>query len=104
MPLAQTPRDDLHLRAENLHALSLAGFDSTSPEILCIDEIESTSPFPSNKFALVDYNHLQTKFTVDNPDVRVGRGTRPCCSRVPVAPILNTLRRFTRNNRVARGR
>ncbi len=69
--LIQTPRSDLHLRAENLHALSLAGFDVTEPAILCIDDIPPSSPFPSNRFALVDHNRLQPVFSLDNPDARV---------------------------------
>ncbi|PSR75684.1 hypothetical protein PHLCEN_2v8975 [Hermanssonia centrifuga] len=69
--LIQTPRSDLHLRAENLHALSLAGFDVTEPAILCIDDIPPSSPFPSNRFALVDHNRLQPAFYLENPDARV---------------------------------
>ncbi|KAH8102210.1 DHH phosphoesterase [Cristinia sonorae] len=65
-------RSDLHLRAENLHALELAGLDPSDPPVLCIDDIPSPStPFPSNRFALVDHNHLHSDFTRDNSDPRV---------------------------------
>lgn len=69
--LVQTPRADLHLRPENLHALELAGFDSTDNSLLCADDIPYTSPFPSTKFALVDHNRLLSRFTQDNPEAKV---------------------------------
>ncbi|KAI0342519.1 DHH phosphoesterase [Trametopsis cervina] len=69
--LCQTPRSELRLRAENLHALELAGFDPSNPSILCIDELPITSPFPSTSFALVDHNHLLPRFSHDNPEARV---------------------------------
>ncbi|KAI0787014.1 DHH phosphoesterase [Abortiporus biennis] len=71
IPLSQTPRSDLHLRAENLYALSLAGIDTTALPILCIDDIRKSKPFPSHKFALVDHNRLQPRFSEDNPNARV---------------------------------
>ncbi|KAI0791550.1 hypothetical protein BC629DRAFT_1287604 [Irpex lacteus] len=61
--LSQTPTTDLHLRAENLHALHLAGLDPSAPPILCLDELPSHSPFPSHTFALVDHNRLLPLFT-----------------------------------------
>lgn len=70
--LAQTPRDDLHLRAENAHALSLAGVGVE--DLLCVDEAHptpTTSPFPSTTFALVDHNRLGTRFSENNPTARV---------------------------------
>lgn len=63
MSLSQTPTTDLHLRAENLHALHLAGLDPSNPPILCLDELPSHSPFPSHTFALVDHNRLLPTFT-----------------------------------------
>ncbi|KAI0089394.1 DHH phosphoesterase [Irpex rosettiformis] len=71
VPLSQTLRGDLHLRAENLHAMQLAGLDPSNPPILCIDDIPSASPFPSNTFALVDHNRLLPQFSRDNPDTKV---------------------------------
>ncbi|KAH9927953.1 DHH phosphoesterase [Epithele typhae] len=69
--LTQTPRSDLHLRAENLHALELAHLDPS--DILCIDDVPcaSSDPWPSSTFALVDHNRLQSRFSRDNPDARV---------------------------------
>ncbi|KAH9931452.1 uncharacterized protein B0H18DRAFT_989417 [Fomitopsis serialis] len=71
--LVQTPRGDLHLRAENAHALALAGL--SFDDLLCMDDAspsESTSlPFPSTTFALVDHNRLSAQFSVDNSDARV---------------------------------
>ncbi|KAI0827427.1 DHH phosphoesterase [Trametes gibbosa] len=68
--LTQTPRADLHLRAENLHALSLAQLDADA-DILCVDDIPSNHPFPTADFALVDHNRLQARFARENPDARV---------------------------------
>ena len=64
--LAQTPRNDLHLRAENAHALSLVGV--SLEDLLCVDDVHptSTSPFPSTMFALVDHNRLGTRFSTTN--------------------------------------
>lgn len=69
--LSQTPTTDLHLRAENLHALHLAGLDPSAPPILCLDEL--TSSFPSHTFALVDHNRLLPLFTHStfSPEVKV---------------------------------
>ncbi|OBZ76768.1 Exopolyphosphatase [Grifola frondosa] len=68
-----TPRRDLHLRVENLHALSLAGLaDPASPDyLLCIDDLPPSARFPSTRFALVDHNRLQPRFQRDNPGARV---------------------------------
>jgi exopolyphosphatase len=86
VPLIQTPRPDLRLRAENLLALSQSGFpDVTSdPEkldVLCIDDLyhddlypgglRKPPPFPSHKFSLVDHNRLGSRFTEDNPNATV---------------------------------
>ncbi|TBU42199.1 DHH phosphoesterase [Dichomitus squalens] len=70
--LTQTPRSDLHLRAENLHAFGLAQL-SPDTDILCIDDVpyDSSGPFPSANFALVDHNRLNSRFTRGNPDARV---------------------------------
>lgn len=70
--MTQTARADLHLRAENLHALALAQLNPDT-DILCIDDIpyDPSGPFPSTNFALVDHNRLNPRFTRGNPDVRV---------------------------------
>ncbi|KAF7790598.1 hypothetical protein EIP86_001554 [Pleurotus ostreatoroseus] len=70
VPLIQTPHADLHLRAENLHALSLAGFNSTKPDLLCIDDL-SPPPLPSHRFALVDHNRLHPTFASADPEAHV---------------------------------
>ncbi|GBE83411.1 DHH phosphoesterase [Sparassis crispa] len=70
IPLVQTPREDLHLRAENLHALALAGVDPAL--LLTISDLpssSSSSPFPSTKFVLVDHNRLAPAFS--HPSARV---------------------------------
>jgi len=71
VPLTQTPRGDLHLRAENLHAFSLVGLDPA--DLLCVDDVphEKPGPFPATKFALVDHNRLGSQFSLDNPEARV---------------------------------
>ncbi|KAI0772802.1 DHH phosphoesterase [Trametes elegans] len=68
--LVQTPRADLHLRAENLHALELAGLHPEA-NILCIDDVPPSEPFPSNRFALVDHNRLLSRFSRADPDAQV---------------------------------
>ncbi|KAI0717891.1 DHH phosphoesterase [Cerioporus squamosus] len=72
VPLTQTPRAELHLRAENLHALELAHLHADT-DILCIDDVPHTaeSGFPSSSFALVDHNRLSPRFANLNPDARV---------------------------------
>lgn len=76
VPLIQTPRPDLRLRAENLYALSVGGFgdesiDLEKLDILCIDDLPKSQPFPSHKFSLVDHNRLGSHFTKDNPNATV---------------------------------
>jgi len=76
VPLIQTPHPDLLLRAENLYALSVSGFGdvSNNPEkldILCLDDLPASSPFPSHKFALVDHNRLEPRFAKDNANTTV---------------------------------
>lgn len=76
VPLIQTPHPDLQLRAENLYALSVSGFGDTStdPEkldVLCLDDLPRSSPFPSHKFSLVDHNRLGSRFSKDNPNATV---------------------------------
>lgn len=71
VPLCQTPRTDLHLRAENLHALELAGIPPVEAPLLCLSDIPSTTPFPSTNFALVDHNRIGAHFTNENPDAKV---------------------------------
>jgi exopolyphosphatase len=76
VPLVQTPRPDLGLRAENLYAFSMSGFGDLSkdPEklgVLCLDDLPKSPPFPSHKFSLVDHNRLGSYFTKDNPNATV---------------------------------
>ena len=76
VPLIQTPHPDLGLRAENLYAFSMSGFGDVSndPEkldVLCLDDLPKSPPFPSYKFSLVDHNRLGPRFTEDNPNVVV---------------------------------
>lgn len=64
----------MKLRPENLYTLSLASLTPELEELLCIDEIplpSPSSPFPSNKFALVDHNRLGARFTESNPTASV---------------------------------
>ncbi|KAH9903453.1 DHH phosphoesterase [Cubamyces lactineus] len=70
VPLTQTPRADLHLRAENLHAFELVKLNPDT-DVLCIDDIPAHETFPSSKFALVDHNRLHPRFSRDNPECRV---------------------------------
>lgn len=64
--LSQTPRTDLHLRAENLHAFSLVGLDPA--DLLCLDDVPRTNSgaFPSNKVGLVDHNRVNPTFATGN--------------------------------------
>lgn len=76
VPLIQTSHPDLQLRAENLYALSMSGFgdasnDPAKLEVLCLDDLPKSSPFPSHKFSLVDHNRLGSHFTKDNPNATV---------------------------------
>ena len=76
VPLIQTPRPDLGLRAENLDAFSRSGFvdvsnDPTKLDALCIDDLPASLPFPSHKFSLVDHNRLGSYFTKNNPNATV---------------------------------
>ncbi|KAG1814265.1 uncharacterized protein BJ212DRAFT_1274390 [Suillus subaureus] len=61
-----TPKDDFVLRAENLHALGLAGIKYPFEELYC-----SGDPMPSqvSQFALVDHNVLHTRHA--SPTARV---------------------------------
>lgn len=76
VPLIQTPHPDLHLRLENLYAFFKSGFGDVSDDpkkldILCLDDLPKSSPFPSHKFSLVDHNRLGSRFTKDNPNATV---------------------------------
>ena len=71
VPLLHTPRSDLHLRAENLHALELSGIPSSDPPLLCVDDVPTKGAFPSTKFALVDHNRLHGHLSDQNPEARV---------------------------------
>ncbi|TFY53466.1 hypothetical protein EVG20_g10102 [Dentipellis fragilis] len=67
IPLIRTPRDDFALRAENQHALALAGIDPAR-DLLCMDDAPTS---PSDKFALVDHNALAPRYAAACPDARV---------------------------------
>lgn len=76
VPLIQTPHPDLQLRAENLYALSMSGFgdvtsDPNKLDLLCLDDLPESPPFPSHKFSLVDHNRLGSRFAKDNPNATV---------------------------------
>jgi len=67
VPLLQTRRDDLSLRAENLYALEFSGVDPA--HLLAGDELPADSP-PAVKYALQDHNTLAGRFAEDK-DARV---------------------------------
>jgi len=74
VPLIQTPRPDLNLRAENTHALSMIGLDHQ--KLVCMDDLYNRCPadstaFPSNHFALVDHNRLGGYFAHEHPNAKV---------------------------------
>ncbi|TFK31870.1 hypothetical protein BDQ12DRAFT_618106 [Crucibulum laeve] len=71
IPLMQFERDELNLRAENIHALKLAGLANPREQLLTLSDVSEFKPFPSHKFALVDHNRLGSLFTTDNPSARV---------------------------------
>jgi exopolyphosphatase len=62
VPLLQTPRVDLSLRAENLYALEFGPIDPI--HLLTGDELPSDSP-PAMKYALLDHNTLTGRFAAD---------------------------------------
>ncbi|KAG5333487.1 hypothetical protein C0989_005689 [Termitomyces sp. Mn162] len=73
IPLLQLERDDLDLRAENTHALSLAGITQPKEQLLFLTDLAPfsltapTAAFPSYTFALVDHNTLASAYTFQNP-------------------------------------
>ncbi|KZP12518.1 DHH phosphoesterase [Athelia psychrophila] len=71
VPLIPTKREDMRLRGENMHALSLAGLQSGCPEVLCVDEVPrpGSGAFPSHSFGLVDHNRLLPQYTSANAKV-----------------------------------
>ncbi|KAJ7704285.1 hypothetical protein B0H17DRAFT_6984 [Mycena rosella] len=71
IPVIQIARDDLNLRAENIHALKLAGINDPAQQLLSVTEIQDVKPFPSNTFALVDHNRLGGAFSTENPSANV---------------------------------
>ncbi|EIN14597.1 DHH phosphoesterase [Punctularia strigosozonata HHB-11173 SS5] len=71
VPMIQTSCADLKLRPENIYALSLAEIDPSGHTLLCMDDIPSSSPFPSSNFALVDHNRLLSRFSENNSSARV---------------------------------
>ncbi|KAG1814281.1 uncharacterized protein BJ212DRAFT_1447584 [Suillus subaureus] len=58
-----TPEDDFVLRAENLHALGLAGINYPFEELYCSSDLRVS------QFALVDHNDLHTRYA--SPTARV---------------------------------
>jgi len=62
---------DLPLRKENIHALTLAGLKTDARELLYLNDIPKSEIFPSNKFALVDHNRVESSFITDNPTAQV---------------------------------
>jgi len=67
VPLLQTPRADISLRAENLYALDYSGVDPSN--LLTGDELP-TDTAPAEKYALLDHNTLTGRFA-DYERVRV---------------------------------
>ena len=67
VPLLQTPREDLSLRAENLYALEFSGIDPA--HLLTGDELPAGLP-PAGKYALLDHNALTGRFA-GNENARV---------------------------------
>ncbi|KAF7292856.1 putative exopolyphosphatase [Mycena indigotica] len=67
IPLIQIARDDLHLRAENLHALRVAGIADPEKQLFSISD--APKPIASTSFALVDHNRLGAAFGSDNAHV-----------------------------------
>ena len=59
MPLLQTPRADISLRAENLYALDFSGVDPS--HLLTGDELP-TDTAPADRYALLDHNTLAGRF------------------------------------------
>lgn len=59
VPLLQTPRADISLRAENLYALDFSGVDPS--HLLTGDELP-TDAAPAEKYALLDHNTLAGRF------------------------------------------
>ena len=59
MPLLQTPRADISLRAENLYALDFSGVDPSL--LLTGDDLPTDAP-PAEKYDLVDHNTLTRRF------------------------------------------
>jgi exopolyphosphatase len=62
VPLVQTARGDLTLRPENIEAFKKSSLSADNTDLLCIDDITSITPFPSDKFVLVDHNRLGETF------------------------------------------
>lgn len=71
VPLVQVQHDDLNLRPENIYAFKLAGLTESLEELLTLSDVSEFKPFPSQKFALVDHNHLGSTFSIDNPTAEV---------------------------------
>jgi exopolyphosphatase len=64
VPLLQTPRADISLRAENLYALDFSGVDPS--DLLTGDELPTDSA-PAEKYALLDHNTLTGRFAAYEP-------------------------------------
>ncbi|KAF8465873.1 DHH phosphoesterase [Russula ochroleuca] len=62
VPLLQTPRADLSLRAENLYALEFSGVDAA--HLLTGDELPADTS-PAGKYVLLDHNALTGRFAED---------------------------------------
>jgi exopolyphosphatase len=71
IPLIRLNYADLVLRKENIHALTLSGLKTGARELLYMNDLPGTKPFPFNKFALVDHNLVGSSFLADSPTARV---------------------------------
>ena len=75
VPLIPMQREDLHLRAENIYALNLAGIYKPREQLLFLTDIphlnDPDTSFPSQRFVLVDHNKIKDRYLHNNVDGRV---------------------------------
>ncbi|KAF9450796.1 DHH phosphoesterase [Macrolepiota fuliginosa MF-IS2] len=75
VPLIPLERDDLDLRAENIYAFKLAGILKPREQLLFLTDIphleKPTTPFPSQRFALVDHNKIKDRYLLNNSEARI---------------------------------
>ena len=69
--LVRCDHADLALRNENVYALGIAGLSDGANELLYMNDLTTRTPFPSQRFALVDHNNLDSAFSTDNSSAQV---------------------------------